>query len=56
MEKQIRTTLILRNDTSTNWAASSLVLKKARSVLILICTFSKLAMEQRLGKKLRPRL
>lgn len=28
MEKQIRTTLILRNDTSTNWAASSLVLKK----------------------------
>lgn len=28
MEKQIRTTLILRNDTSANWAASSLVLKK----------------------------
>lgn len=28
MEKQIRTTLILRNDTSTNWAASTLVLKK----------------------------
>ena len=28
MEKQIRTTLILRNDTSVNWAASSLVLKK----------------------------
>ena len=28
MEKQIRTTLILRNDTSTNWAASKLVLKK----------------------------
>ena len=28
MEKQIRTTLILRNDTNANWAASSLVLKK----------------------------
>ena len=28
MEKQIRTTLILSNDTSVNWAASSLVLKK----------------------------
>lgn len=28
MEKQIRTTLILRNDTSANWAASTLVLKK----------------------------
>ena len=28
MEKQIRTTLILRNDTSVNWAASTLVLKK----------------------------
>lgn len=28
MEKQIRTTLILRNDTSANWLASSLVLKK----------------------------
>lgn len=28
MEKQIRITLILRNDTSTNWAASSLVLEK----------------------------
>lgn len=28
MEKQIRTTLILRNDTTANWAASSLVLKK----------------------------
>ena len=28
MEKQIRTTLILRNDTSANWTASSLVLKK----------------------------
>lgn len=28
MEKQIRTTLILRNDTSANWLASSLILKK----------------------------
>ena len=28
MEKQIRTTLILRNDTNANWAASSLILKK----------------------------
>lgn len=28
MEKQIRTTLILRNDTSANWAVSTLVLKK----------------------------
>ena len=28
MEKQIRTTLILRNDTNANWLASSLILKK----------------------------